>query len=200
MAKREIQSIDGGAADSRPARRQSEIDPGAVERLAQLVQDFGSTLDLDEVLENVARGIKEHVDYDTFAVLLLDELGQQLRFRFDVGFPEEVVERWVFGLGQGIVGTAAETQQVVSVGDVRNESSYINAQPEIRSELAIPLIVKSRTIGVLDVGSRKAHHFTEAHRRLLEFLAGHLANGIGQRWTRRLHDIRSWNAASRQAS
>jgi len=178
VAKREIQSIDGGAMDSRPARSQPEIDPGAIERLAQLVQDFGSTLDLDEVLENVARGIKGHVDYDTFAVLLLDELGQQLRFRFDVGFPEEVVERWVFGLGQGIVGTAAATQQVVSVGDVRNESSYINAQSEIRSELAIPLIVKSRTIGVLDVGSREPHHFTEAHRRLLEFLAGHLANGI----------------------
>ena len=54
---------------------------------------------LDQIFANVAQGIRAHVDYDTFAILLLDELGQQLEFRFAVGFPDDVVRSWRFGLG-----------------------------------------------------------------------------------------------------
>jgi sigma-B regulation protein RsbU (phosphoserine phosphatase) len=150
----------------------------AIECLAELTQGFGSTLELDEVLRNVADGVKEHVNYDTFAVLLLDDLGQELHFRFADGFPDSVVQNWRFGLGQGIVGTAALNQQQLMVDDVSDDPRFINAATDIRSELAIPLIVKNRTIGVLDVGSRKPRHFTEVHQQVLTFIAGHVANGI----------------------
>jgi sigma-B regulation protein RsbU (phosphoserine phosphatase) len=150
----------------------------AVEYLACLAREFNSTLELDEVLSNVATGIRRYVDHDTFAILLLDDLGEQLAFRFATGYSEDVVRNWRFGLGQGLVGTAAASQQVVRVNDVRKDTRYISADPKMRSELAIPLIAKNRTIGVLDVGSRRADHFTETHQQLLEFLAGHLANGI----------------------
>jgi sigma-B regulation protein RsbU (phosphoserine phosphatase) len=150
----------------------------AIECLAELVHEFGSTLELDQVLRNVADGVKQHVNYDTFAVLLLDDLGQELHFRFADGFPEHVVENWRFGLGQGIVGTAALTQQQLMVDDVSRDPRFISAATDIRSELALPLIVKSRTIGVLDVASREPGHFTETHQQVLTFIAGHLANGI----------------------
>ncbi len=45
-------------------------------------------------------------------------------------------------------------------------------------DLAYAMLVKGRTIGVLDVGSERPDHFTERHERLLTFLAGHLANSI----------------------
>ena len=81
-----------------------------VSQLARLVGDFGSTLDLDQILANVSEGIRDHIQYDTFAVLLLDQLGQQLEFRFAVGYPDDVVRNWRFGLGQGIVGSAAQNR------------------------------------------------------------------------------------------
>lgn len=149
----------------------------AVSALAQLVGDFGSTLELDQILANVSEGIRKHVPYDTFAVLLLDDLGQQLQFRFAVGFPDEVVRNWRFGLGQGIVGTAAATGEVVRVDDVDLDERYISAT-DIRSELAIPLVVKDRTIGVLDVGRRSRDHFNDGEEQLLRFLARRVANGI----------------------
>jgi len=148
-----------------------------VSKLAKLVGDFGSSLDLDQILTNVSEGIREHVDYDTFAVLLLDELGQQLEFRFAVGYPDDVVQTWRFGLGQGIVGNAALKREVIRVADVQVDERYISAA-DIRSELAIPLVVKNRTIGVLDVGARAIDHFTEGHEQLLRFLATRIANGI----------------------
>lgn len=165
----------------RETRRAQTLTEGehlsAVVALAKLVGDFGSSLDLDQIFANVAEGIREHVAYDTFAILLLDELGQQLEFRFAVGFPDKVVRNWRFGLGQGIVGTAAQNREVIRVDDVEADSRYISAT-DIRSELAIPLVVKNRTIGVLDVGRRTKGHFTDGEEQLMRFLARRVANGI----------------------
>jgi len=175
--KKNIRALDAARDDGSASILTQGEHLGAVSALAKLVGDFGSTLDLDQIFANVAEGIRAHVDYDTFAILMLDELGQQLEFRFAVGFPEEVVSNWRFGLGQGIVGTSAQNREVVRVDDVEADERYISAT-DIRCELAIPLVVKNRTIGVLDVGRRTEGHFTEGEEQLLRFLARRVANGI----------------------
>ena len=161
-----------------PAADPQKLNAEAAECLARMLQEFGSTLDVDEVLQNVADACKRNIGYDTFAVLLLDDLGQQLKFRFAVGFSDEVIKNWSFGLGQGIVGTVAETRKTLRVDDVRQEPRYITAVSEMRSELAIPLLVNKRTVGVLDVGSLEPNHFNDSHQQLLSFVADHLASGI----------------------
>ena len=174
-----LRPIDGEIASPETAQRaQALLDAHAVACLNELVREFGSSLELEEVMRNVAIGLKRTIAYDTFAVLLLDDLGQQLRFRFAEGFSEDVRTNWSFGLGQGIVGTVAQNRQVLSVDDVAAESRYIAASPDLRSEIAIPLTVKGRTIGVLDVGSRNPGHFTASDRQLLCLIADHLAVGI----------------------
>ena len=173
MSDRKLRSRRLNAEPPEPA-----FEAGLVEFLTGLVQDLGSTLELEEVLLRVSVGIKKLVEYDTFAVLLLDDLGQELYFHFAAGFPKDVVKKWRFGMGQGLVGTAAQTQEILRVGDVTGDARYIGAAQQICSEMAIPLVVKGRTIGVLDVGSRRPDYFTESDQRVLTYLAGHLANGI----------------------
>ncbi|MDX1387585.1 MAG: SpoIIE family protein phosphatase [Acidobacteriota bacterium] len=153
-------------------------DASTMSFLMQTAEELTATLEIDEVLAKVAERVKDYVAYDSFAVLLLDDLGQDLRFHFGIGFSQEVLEHWRFGLGQGIVGTAAKSCRSVRVDDVRADPRYINAQSDMRSEMAIPLIVKGTNIGVLDVQSREPAYFTEYHERLLAFLAGHVANAI----------------------
>ncbi len=163
----------------RPRSVKHELtDSDLVEFMANLVEGLGSTLELDELLRRVSDDVERLVHYDTFAVLLLEDLGQELYFHFAAGFPEDVVQKWKFGMGQGLVGTAAQNQQILRVGDVKEDARYIGAAPQVRAEMAIPLIVQGRTIGVLDVGSEHPDHFTERHERLLTFLAGQLANSI----------------------
>ena len=48
----------------------------------------------------------------------------------------------------------------------------------MRSELAVPLIVKNRVIGVMDLEAREPNYFTEEHRRLLTLIASRMAVGI----------------------
>jgi sigma-B regulation protein RsbU (phosphoserine phosphatase) len=153
--------------------------------LVQMAQELHSAADLDAGLRKVAEQLKEHIDYDTFAILLLDDLGQELRFRFGIGFSDEVMAHWRFGLGQGLVGSAAKSGQPVLVGDVSKDPRYIHAAEGVGSELAIPLIAKNRTIGVLDVQCRQLDRFEHHHQRMLSYMGGHLADAIE---TARLHE------------
>jgi len=118
--------------------------------LLRSVENLNASLDLRSGLERLAGVLRLSVPFDTFGVLLLDEIGQDLRFHFAVGIDPEVVEHWRFGRGQGIVGTVAATGEPRVVDDVRREALYIGTDDAIRSEAAIPLVTKNRTIGVLD--------------------------------------------------
>lgn len=151
---------------------------GALERLGRLIENLGASLELDEVLQRIATGLEQEVPYDTFSILLLDELGHELHIRFAVGLPAEIVDNWRFGLGQGIVGTAAKLGEPVRVDDSAHDPRYIAGSEGIAAELAIPLVVRGRTIGVLDVGSREPGRFSEDHQRFLGYVAGPLANAI----------------------
>ncbi len=62
--------------------------------------------------------------------------------------------------------------------DVTKDPRYISAVPNVRSELAVPLIVKNRVIGVIDIESPQPNHFTEEHKRLLTLIASRMAVGI----------------------
>ncbi|MBT8494946.1 MAG: GAF domain-containing protein [Deltaproteobacteria bacterium] len=151
---------------------------GALRALLRAVHALDSGLDLKERLELVAEKVRPIIAFDTFAVLLLDDMARELRFAHATGFPPEVVQHWRFGIGQGLVGSAAEARKTISVPEVSEENRYISAAEQIRSEIAIPLLVQDRVIGVLDVGSEQPAFFSAADIELLELLGDHLASAI----------------------
>jgi len=160
----------------------SEIQPGlgsSVEPLLLEVADVvNTTLDLNTSLRRVAELVRKVIDYQIFAILLLNEKTQELRFRFQIGYPPEVTERAVIKVGQGVTGLAAQRREAVLVPDVSKESQYIGAVPEVRSELAVPLILKNRLIGVINIESVQLNYFTEEHKRLLTLIGSRMAVGI----------------------
>jgi sigma-B regulation protein RsbU (phosphoserine phosphatase) len=146
--------------------------------LAEIVQEMSASLDLDEVLVTAADLIRRLIEYEIFAVMLLDERTETLRFRFAIGHRREVVENWQIKLGQGITGRVAATGKPIRVSDVSREGNYLNAVESVRSELAIPLILKGKCIGVLDIQSRELDYFTRDQQNILTLLAGRLAIAI----------------------
>ena len=146
--------------------------------LLAATRDLSAATGFRQGLKKVAERLSQYVDYDTFAVLLLDDHGRELKFEFAVGFPKDVLEHWRFGMGQGIVGTAAQTGDSILVHDTAEDSRYIHATDQVRSELALPMVTRRRTIGVLDLGSYEPNSFDREQQRLLSFLADHLASAI----------------------
>jgi sigma-B regulation protein RsbU (phosphoserine phosphatase) len=164
-----------------------------VEPLLLEVADVVSTsLDLDTTLRRIAEVIRKVLDYEIFAILLLNEKTQELRFRFQIGYPDDFADRARVKLGEGVTGQAAQLRRAVLVDDVTQVPGYISAIPSVRSELAVPLITKNRVIGVIDLEARDPNYFTEEHSRLLTLVASRIAGGIenAQLYTRTTRQAR----------
>jgi len=164
-----------------------------VEPLLLEVADVMSTsLDLDTTLRRVAEVVRKVIEYEIFAILLLNEKTQELRFRFQVGYPPEFAERARVKVGEGVTGQAAQLRQAILVDDVTSDPRYIAAVPNVYSELAVPLVVKNRVIGVIDLEARKPGYFNEEHSRLLTLVASRIASGIenAQLYTRTTRQAR----------
>lgn len=145
--------------------------------LARVSQEFTSTLDLDDLLAKVAARTKTLINYDAFSILLFDPAHQMLRHRFSLRYDERVQLDYI-PAGKGITGAAAATRQLVRVEDTHADPRYIAVNPGIRSEISVPLIVRDRLIGVLDLESDRLGYFTEEHEQLLEPLAPLVAQAI----------------------
>ncbi|HLX43996.1 MAG TPA: SpoIIE family protein phosphatase [Bryobacteraceae bacterium] len=145
--------------------------------LAHLSQEFSSILDLDELLGKIAATIRALINYDAFSIFLVDAERQVLRHRFSVRYDQRVTLDNI-PLGKGITGAAAESRETVRVQDTAQDPRYIASHPEIRSEMAVPLIVQDRVVGVLDVESERIAYFTEDHQRTLSLLAPQVASSV----------------------
>ena len=157
----------------------SKPDRLPVESLLLDVADaLATSLDLDTTVRRVAEIVRKVIDYEIFAILLLNEKTQELRFRFQTGYPPEFASRTRIKVGEGVTGLAAQTKQAILINDVREDPRYISAIPNVCSELAIPLITKNRVIGVIDIEAREPGYFTEEHSRVLTLVASRIAAGI----------------------
>jgi sigma-B regulation protein RsbU (phosphoserine phosphatase) len=145
--------------------------------LAQVSQEFSSILDLDELLHKIADSIRTLINYDAFSILLVDTEKQVLRHRFSVRFDQRVNLDNI-PLGKGITGAAAEAKEPVRVANTLKDPRYIATHPEIRSEMAIPMIVQDRVVGVLNVESERVGFFTEDHQQTLTLLAPQIASSV----------------------
>src|SRR5881227_2345280 len=166
---------------------QSRIEP----LLLEVADVVNTTLDLDTTLRRVAELVRKVIDYEIFGILLLNDKTQELYFRFSVGHSHEVADRMRIKVGEGVTGVAAQRAEAILVNDVANDPRYISAVPNVRSEIAVPLIVKNRVIGVIDIESPQPDHFTEEHKRLLTLIASRMAIGI--------ENARLYTRLSRQA-
>jgi sigma-B regulation protein RsbU (phosphoserine phosphatase) len=161
-----------------PAKSPLQMPAEVLATLVELGEEINASLDLDEVLEKTAALVKRLIAYEIFGVMLVDETSQRLYHRFTVGYDKEAGKDWQIPIGQGITGTAAATGRAVRVADVREDPRYINLIDSVRSELAVPLMVKGQAIGVLDIQSRELDYFTREQQSLLTLMASRLATAI----------------------
>jgi phosphoserine phosphatase RsbU/P len=168
----------GAQAEAAVTSTGGEISAEVLATLAEIGEEVNSSLDLDEVLARTAALIKRHIDYEIFGVLLLEGDGSYLRHRFSIGYTRELAENLRVPLGQGITGTAAATGHSVRVSDTSKDARYINAIDSVRSELAVPLMLQGKCVGVLDIQSRHLDYFTPDQQNILTLLASRLAVAI----------------------
>ena len=155
----------------------ARIEPADVAYLMRLTDALNTTLDLQTLLSRTSELVRALIPYRIFAIFLLNERTHELRMRFQIGHTPQV-ERTRIPLGKGVAGQVALTRQAILLNDVSKADYYVSANPEVRSELAVPLIAKNRLIGVMDIESEQLDFFREEHLNVLTMTASRIAQSI----------------------
>jgi sigma-B regulation protein RsbU (phosphoserine phosphatase) len=155
---------------------QSRHDAEALETLAEIGREVASVLDLDQLFARIAQLTKRLIDYRTFGILLLNEAGElEIKLALQFGERRDLPR---VKLGEGIVGYAALHREPVLVADVSQDPRYIEVVSDVRSELAIPMLIKDRCIGVVDLESPELDAFSKRDVEILSLLASQAAVAI----------------------
>jgi len=134
--------------------------------------------DEDALIERVTHIIGESLLPDFYGVLLVDPDAGVLRVHPSYFGASDEFKRQPIPLGQGITGTVAQRGQAWRVEDVLQVTEYRATQSSTRSELAVPIKVADRVLGVVNVESASLNAFGEDDERLLTTLTGQLATAI----------------------
>ena len=156
---------------------QQRHDAEAFEALAEIGREMGALLELDELLSRIAQLATRLVDYRTFGILLLNEATNELEIRTAVQYGSKVKLPTV-RMGEGLVGYAAQHREAVLVPDVSKDPRYIKVVDDVRSELAVPMLLKDRCIGVFDLESPELDAFSKRDVEILTLLASQAAVSI----------------------
>ena len=142
--------------------------------LHHITTTVASGTTLDEALEGAVNGLQVTLGGDRVAILLADRTEKTLEVRAVVGYSEDITKLKI-PMGSGITGWVAAHRQALRLNDVSKDARYIQASPNTRSELALPLIYRNELLGVLNVESEKLDAYSENDEEMLGTLGGSLA-------------------------
>src|SRR5262245_47437113 len=132
-----------------------------------------------KLLDELLRVIRDLFHYPHAAILLSDEAGKYLFLQASRGYRKQRRRDFRILIGkEGITGWVASHRKPLVVPDVRRDSRYIQGIAEGRSEIAVPLLIGKRLIGVLDVESRKVNAFSRRDLKILSLFATQAAIAI----------------------
>ncbi len=139
-----------------------------------------SYLGADDLLTELLARVKEILDADTVAVLLLDSSGRQLIATAASGLEEEVRQGVRIPVGQGFAGRIAAGRRPVILDHVDhgNVLNPILLDKGIQSLVGVPLLVHGAVIGVLHVGTVHDRVFTADDAALLQLAADRAALAV----------------------
>lgn len=159
-------------------RRNAEL-----ETLNDIAAAVASSLDTREVYHLVMQKINEYCQVEAGSLLMVDEETDELVFVMTL----EAGEEKLFGVriphGRGIVWSVAESQQYEIVHDVAGDPRFLRDVSdsvgfEVRNILCVPIVVKGRTIGVIELLNKIEGLFTEEEAQRLARMAATIGVAI----------------------
>jgi sigma-B regulation protein RsbU (phosphoserine phosphatase) len=161
-------------------------------RVQKFAQRITSSLDLDEVVQRVADEVAASLGCVEINIYLHDSANGELVLTGMRGCSTHGKgHRMKIGT-EGMVGHVAATRKMHYAPNVLNDPYYSACEPDVSSEVAIPLHVDSDLIGVFTASHCEVDAFSEAHLRLLQGLCSHVAVAVQN--ARRFHNEREQRA------
>ena len=148
--------------------------------LFELSKDFLATLDLNSLLDQIVQTGLQETKADRASLMLLE--GQELVIKASVGLPSEIAAAARDKVGQGIAGWVADRGEALLLADGASLNPQIReamTRGEIASALCVPLLVKDKVVGVLNLSKLgEGPAFTQGDLEFISILGGEAAIAI----------------------
>jgi signal transduction histidine kinase len=155
--------------------------------LHQVAQDLPASLDLEEVLESTMNRLRELLDFDTGAVLLLEESDRSWRVARRYG--GRIDSAFAYDRLPPPIGAAAASPAVVPHANLLRAGGP-GLSPRAGSGIYVSLRARGSLVGVIALEHEDAYHFSTADAELLEGFAEAAALAVDNaRWFARLRTV-----------
>lgn len=183
---KEIAHRAGIAIDKARLYREVVEQRRLAESLSDIALAVNSTLDVDQVSRLILENIPDVVPHDAADIILIE--GEQGRIVHTTGLSDNdivSIEKHLSGRKLKLVDfpifqRMIQTHAPIVLGDVAEEPTWVNVPTDkpLPAYLSVPLHLRGKTIGFLDVRSSTPHFFTKAHVERLEALAAQASTAI----------------------
>jgi signal transduction histidine kinase len=167
-----------GATAARASSRLEEEHHVDVSSLTPIAEAMGEDKSPKEVLQLILKAAFSITRATSASLMLIDHETDTLSVEAAEGFKGNRIFNTRLAVGQGVTGWVAETGVPLRLGNVRKDPRYIRVQKNLRSELAVPMKIRGRVIGVISCDSTRLNHFTAEDEALLSSLAAQSARVI----------------------
>ncbi|MCX6317898.1 MAG: histidine kinase [Bacteroidetes bacterium] len=162
--------------DEKRSRLEAEL---VITYFASQINSHNNT---DDMLWDVARNCISKLHFQDCVIYLINAQGDKLVQKAAHG-PKNAVDFTIsrpieIPIGTGITGTVAKTGKPEMVNDTRNDSRYIVDDERRSSEIAVPIFINNKVVGVIDSEHRQKNFFTQSHLTILQTIAALCANQI----------------------
>jgi signal transduction histidine kinase len=157
----EPEEEDGQAAVLKQKITGLERRIGYLERIVKVSQMLNSTLSLEPLLQIIIQAATELTSTEACSIMLVDKNTGELRFAAATGKEEQFLKKMLVPLENSIAGFVIRQSRPVLIRDAKNDPRWHgdvdeNIDFETRSILGVPLTVRDRVIGVLEVVNKTA--------------------------------------------
>jgi len=150
--------------------------------LYEIVRDVNSTLGLKETLKTIVEKAKGLLKVERASLMLLDKKGKTLTIHYATGLSPSILRNTRIKVGQGVSGWVAQKGKPLLIQDISKDKRFQKkegARYSTDSLLSVPLKVKGKTIGVLNVNNKRGRKvFTRDDLELLTALSDEAAIAI----------------------
>jgi signal transduction protein with GAF and PtsI domain len=150
-----------------------------IEVLYKISSAITSDMYIEDVLKLIVSVTAEVFKSKICSILLYDEKDGVLKIRATQTMSDEYLKKPPLKVGEGIAGKVFETKKPITVKDIKKEKEYkyrnIAIKEGLVSLLSVPMIVKNKAIGVLNVYTTYPHKFTKKEIKIISFIANQAA-------------------------
>ncbi len=172
----------GGVIENARLYAETKKKAAQFDSLIKVSHSISSERYLDEILNLIVVVTAEMLNSKICSIMLLDEKKEELAIKATQSLSEEYKKKPNIKVNNSLSGEVIKLRKPMTVYDVRKEERYryrdLAVREDLTSMLSVPMIVKEKVIGIINVYTKNPHHFTQDEIDALQMVANQAAVAV----------------------